>query len=396
MILSEIAVKRPVTVFMVVIGVVLVGFLALNGLSIDLFPDIDFPVAFIQAVYPGVDPAEMENIVTKKLEDEISTVSDIDKMTSYSLEGFSQIVIEFNWGKDIDFGAMDLREKTDIAKRVLPADLESITVSKFDINSQPIMTVSVASDTIDLIALRTLVDDEIKPLMERVAGVAQAEVSGGREREIHILVDLDKLEQYSISTADIVSAISRGNSNMPSGDFEEGQFKYLVKVEGEVESLGEIGDITIAKKGEAVIRVKDVAEISDTFKDLSSFSRVNGNPSVTLTVKKETGANPVEISDGIKNRIENMKKDYPDITVVIGRDESDFIRDSIGMVKSNAMTGGILAIVVLFIFLKNPRSTLIIGISIPVSIIATFALLYMKEGVTLNLMTLGGLALGIG
>jgi HAE1 family hydrophobic/amphiphilic exporter-1 len=394
--LSAIAVKKPITVLMAVVGIFFIGYLALSGLSIDLFPNIDFPVAFIQAIYPGVNPTEMENLVTKPIEDEIATVGNIKQITSYSLEGFSQIVIEFNWGQNIDFGAIDLREKTDIARRTLPSDVEQVTVAKFDINSQPIISLSIASEELDLIALRTLVDDELKPVIERVNGVASADVSGGLEREIHINVNLKEIEKYSITMNDIIGAISSGNRNIPAGDMEEGQFKYLIRAEGQVASIEELKNITIKKKGDSIMSLKDVAQVIDTYKDVSSESRINNNSSVTISIKKETGENPVSISDGIKKVISQLEKKYPYLDFTIGQDSSDFIRDSINMVTSNAMTGGTLAIIVLFLFLKNVRSTIIIGVSIPVAIIATFSMLYLKKGVTLNLMTLGGLALGIG
>ncbi|MCK9224638.1 MAG: efflux RND transporter permease subunit [Candidatus Muirbacterium halophilum] len=394
--LSGIAVKKPITVLMAVVGVFFIGYLALNGLSIDLFPNIDFPVAFIQAIYPGVNPTEMENLVTKPVEDEIATVGNIKQITSYSLEGFSQIIVEFNWGENIDFGAIDLREKTDTARRKLPADVEQVTVSKFDINSMPIISLSISSDDIDLITLRSLIDDEIKPVIERIKGVATADVSGGLEREIHINVNLKELERYEISMNDVISSISSGNRNIPAGDMEEGQFKYLIRAEGQIASIDELKNLTIKKKGEAIITIKDVAEVNDTFKDISSESRINNNSSVTISIKKETGENPVGVSDGLKKVIKTLEIKYPYLEFTIGQDSSDFIKDSINMVTTNAMTGGLLAIIVLFLFLKNARSTVIIAVTIPVSIIATFSLLYLKEGITLNLMTLGGLALGIG
>ncbi|MFA7578070.1 MAG: efflux RND transporter permease subunit, partial [Candidatus Muiribacteriota bacterium] len=213
--ISQFAINKPVTVLMLVIGVIFVGYLALNGLGIDLFPDIDFPIAFIQAAYSGVDPAEMENIVTKPVEDEIATVSDIDRITSYSVEGFSQVVIQFKWGADIDVGAADLREKVDIVKRRLPSELDSIIVQKLDIDAQPVMAISIAGE-MNLVELRSLVDNEIKPLIERASGVASASISGGLQREIHINVDLFKLEEYKIPIGDIISAISSDNRNIPA------------------------------------------------------------------------------------------------------------------------------------------------------------------------------------
>ena len=393
--ISQFAINKPVTVLMLVIGVIFVGYLALNGLGIDLFPDIDFPIAFIQAAYSGVDPAEMENIVTKPVEDEIATVSDIDRITSYSVEGFSQVVIQFKWGADIDVGAADLREKVDIVKRRLPSELDSIIVQKLDIDAQPVMAISIAGE-MNLVELRSLVDNEIKPLIERASGVASASISGGLQREIHINVDLFKLEEYKIPIGDIISAISSDNRNIPAGDLEEGQFKYLIKAEGQVNSVEELAEITVKKIGNSIIKIGDIAEVRDSNKEVSSISRMNGKSSVNISLQKESGANPVKLSDDVKKTLINLRKRYPSLTFEVGQDNSDFIRDSIGMVQSNAIMGALLAIIVLFVFLKNIRSTVIIGIAIPVSIITTFSMMYLKAGMTLNLMTLGGLALGIG
>jgi len=394
--LPEFSIKKPVTILMLVVALFLVGYLSLTSLSIDLFPDIDIPIALVQAVYPGVNPSEMENLVTIPIEDEISTVSNVDTIDSYSLEGITQIVVRLNWGEDLDFAAVDLREKVDIAKRELPSDIENIIVSKVDIDSMPIMSVSISGGK-NLIDLRTIVDEEIKPAFERIDGVGSADVNGGLEREIHIDVNPDILEELGLTLNDVVNAIRTDNLNVPAGNIEEGQFKYLIKTEGEVGDVRELSNIPVKKLGPAIIKIADVAEVVDTYKEVTSIGRMNGRPAVNISLKKESGANPVDVSDRVQELIKELKADrYKHFEFSIGRDSSEFIRDSIKMVETNALLGGLFAVFVLFLFLKNIRSTGIIAIAIPVSIIATFTMMYLKEGMTLNLMTLGGLTLGIG
>lgn len=374
----------------------LIGVGAVFILNVALFPDLDIPVAFVQAPYPGVDPAQMETIVTKKIEDEVNTVENIDKLESFSIEGFSQIVINFKYGTDIDLAAVDLRAKVDLAKRELPRDIEQVTVSKVDINAFPVLSIALGGDY-DLVELRRIADREIKPAFQRIEGVANVEIKGGFEREIRIKVSPEKLLAFNLTIDDIISAISRDNQDTPLGNIDEGNFKYLLRSEGEVTYPEQLGGIIVKEVNGRPVYVEELATIVDSYKDVESLSRLNGKPSVTLEVKKEAGANPVLISDQAKVLIPKLEEKYKGkLSIAVGKDETFFIRDTIQMVKDNALMGGLFAISVLFIFLRNYRSTIIIGTSIPIAILATFGLLNVKEDITLNLMTLGGLALGIG
>ncbi|MBP7634900.1 efflux RND transporter permease subunit [Candidatus Ozemobacteraceae bacterium] len=394
--LPRISVERPITVSMVMVCAMLLGLGALYGLSVDLFPNIDFPLAFIQTPYPGVDPAQMENIVTRKIEEEVNTVENIKRVTSYSFEGYSWIMIEFNWGTGIDLAAVDLREKVDIAKRKLPRDIEQVTVAKLDINAQPVLNVSMGGE-LDLKTLRRIADKEIKPAFERIGGVANVEVLGGLEREIRVKVDPDRLKAFKLTINDVIGAVSNDNQNTSVGNITEGNFKYLVRSEGEVRTPKDLGGIVVRNIDGRPVYLSELARIEDGYKEIESVSRLNGKPAVTLSLKKEAGANPVEISDAVKKVLPRLEEAYKKkITLTIGNDSSEFIRDSIQMVKDNATMGAILAVIVLFVFLKNVRSTFIIGIGIPLAVVSTFAMMFLKKGMTLNLMTLGGLALGIG
>lgn len=374
----------------------LIGIGAFLVLNVALFPNIDIPVAFVQAPYPGVDPAEIETIVTKKIEDEVNSVENVDKIESYSVEGFSQTVINFKFGTDLDLAAVDLRAKVDQAKRNLPRDMEQVTVSKVDINAFPVLNIALGGDY-DLVELRRIADREIKPAFQQISGVANVEVKGGLQREIRVKVSPERMLAFNLTIDDIITAVSKDNANTPLGNITEGSFKYLLRSEGQAKTPQQLGNIIVKEINTRPVYLSEIATIDDSFKEIESLSRINGQPSVTLEIKKSADANPVLISDAAQALIPRLIEKYRGrMTIVVGNDQTDFIRDTIQMVKDNALLGGLFAITVLFIFLQNYRSTIIIGMSIPIAILTTFGLLSLKEDISLNLMTLGGLALGIG
>ena len=390
------SIKRPVSVTMLMLGMALVGIGAFLVFNVALFPNIDIPVAFVLAPYPGVDPAEIETIVTKKIEDEINSVENIDKIESYSSEGISQTIINFKFGTDLDLAAVDLRAKVDQAKRNLPRDMEQVTVSKVDINSFPVLNIALGGNY-DLVELRRIADREIKPAFQQISGVSNVEVKGGLQREIRVKIIPDRLLAYELTIDDVITAVSKDNQNTPLGNINEGSFKYLLRSEGQVKTPQQLGNIIIKEINRRPIYLSEIATIEDLYKDIESTSRINGQPSVTLEVKKSADANPVLISDAAQLLIRKLVEKYKGrLSITIGTDQTAFIRDTIQMVKDNALMGGLFAIIVLFTFLQNYRSTLIIGTSIPIAILTTFGLLSFKEDISLNLMTLGGLALGIG
>jgi len=390
------SINRPISVTMLMLGMALIGFGAFLTFNVALFPNIDIPVAFVQAPYPGVDPAEIETIVTKKIEDEINSVENIDKIESYSAEGYSQTVINFKFGTDLDLAAVDLRAKVDQAKRNLPRDMEQVTVSKVDINAFPVLNIALGGDY-DLVELRRIADREIKPAFQQISGVANVEVKGGLQREIRVKIMPERLLAYELTIDDVITAVSKDNQNTPLGNINEGSFKYLLRSEGQVKNPQQLGHIIVKEINRRPVYLSEIATIEDQYKDIESTSRINGKPSVTLEIKKTADANPVLISDAAQALIPKLEAKYRGrLTITVGNDQTGFIRDTIQMVKDNAVMGGLLAIIVLFVFLQNYRSTMIIGTSIPLAIVATFGFLSFHEDITLNLMTLGGLALGIG
>ncbi|MDD3000908.1 MAG: efflux RND transporter permease subunit [Candidatus Riflebacteria bacterium] len=390
------SITHPISVTMLMCGMALIGVGALFLLNVALFPNVDIPVAFIRAPYEGVDPAEIETIVTRKIEDQINTVENIKKITSYSSEGAAIIVIEFNYGTNIDLAAVDVRAKVDLAKRVLPDEMNDITTSKVDFNAMSIMNLAVGGN-FDDVELRRIADREIKPAFQQISGVASVDISGGREREIRVKVFPEKLLALNLTIDDIAAAIAKDNANTSLGNMTEGAFRYLLRSDGRMTNPQHLGNIIVKEVNSRPIYISELAVIEDSYKDISTVSRINGSPSVTMAIKKVTEANPVNISDAAMKLIPELEKKYQGkLKIVVGKDQTTFIRDTIQMVKDNSIMGGLFAVIILFIFLQNYRSTLIVGISIPIAILATFGLLMLKKDISLNLMTLGGLALGIG
>lgn len=390
--ISKPAVKRPVSTIMLILIVILLGVVSYSKLAIDLYPNIEIPVAIVQTSYENVGPEEVEKLITQPIEEVLGTVENIDNIQSITAEGSSVVVVQFNFGTNMDFATLKMREKVDIIKGFLPDGANSPTVMQFDINAQPIMEIALSGG--DLATLQTYAEDVLKSGIERIEGVASVSIAGGYENYIQIKVDTEKLIGYGISIDTIQQTLSAENINLPAGTVNKGKKELLVRTVGEFKDIDEIENIHIVLRNGSVIRLSDVADITYASKTLKTISKVNGEPAVSLSVQKQSGKNTVLVANEVRQTIEefNQLSDYK-LDIVI--DQSEYIERSIAQVASNAVVGGILAVLVLLIFLRNFRSTVIIALSIPISIIATFVLIYFN-GITLNMMTLGGLALGIG
>ncbi|MGO1527480.1 MAG: efflux RND transporter permease subunit, partial [Senegalia sp. (in: firmicutes)] len=392
--LTNLSVKRPVTIVMVTLIVVLLGIVSLTRLPIDLLPQFSLPIAIVQTQYSGVGPQEIENLVTKPLESSIGTVSNIENVSSISSEGSSVIIAEFNFGTDMDFASLEMREKVDMIKGFLPEGANSPMVLKIDPNAMPVIEASLSGSD-DLSSLQEFAEDELSGRLERLEGVASVNISGGYEKEINIEADLAKLQNYGINMDSIAQIIGAQNMSMPGGTIEKGIQNLTIRTSGEFSDVDEIRNLQINLPTGATIPLSDVAEVNLENKEIKSISKINGNQSLSISVQKQSGTNTVSVSSRINEELEKIRQEFPnrDIKVVI--DQADFINLSISTVLKSGALGAILAMIILFLFLRNIRTTLIVGTAIPVSIIATFSLIYFA-GVTLNLMTLGGLALGIG
>ncbi len=392
--ISELSVRRPVTILMMVLIILTLGVVAYSKLQVDLYPEIEVPVAIVSTGYDGVGPQEIETLISKPLEQSLSTVSNIKAISSVSMEGSSIVIVEFDFGVDMDFASLEIREKVDQVKRFLPEDAETPLVIRIDPNAFPIMLLSFTNGE-DLTELQTLIEDKIQNRIERIEGVASVNISGGYEDEIKIKVSQNKLSGYGLTLDTIGSTIRSENLNLPGGEVYKGDREVLVRTTGEFESLDEIKDLPIVLPSGGVIYLGDIANVSMDKKDITSINRMNGKASITMSILKESNANTVLVAEKVKDELEKIEKDFPEITIKSILDQSKFINGSISNTTRSAVFGGILAIVILYLFLRNIRSTFIIATAIPVSIIATFSILFFA-GITINLMTLGGLALGVG
>ena len=394
--LSNLSIKRPVTTTMVVLLVVLLGFISFNRTNLDLFPDITYPGAAVITSYSGVGPEEVETMVTKPLESSLATVTNIQTLSSTSSKGQSTVVAEFGWGTDMDTAAMDMRESIDMVRDALPDEVSDPFVIQFDPSMMPIMQMGVTGD-MDLAELKELIENKISPSLERLEGVAAVNLVGGKEREILVEISENKLNNYNVSFKTIRNTLMGNNLNMSGGSVRRGDIEYLVRVTGKFESLNEIKELKIPTGTGGVVSLSELATITDTYKEMESKSNLNGKPSIGLTIQKATDANTVAVSNRVKEEIDKLKNDYDsnELQMLAIMDQADYIEQSVGNVGRNAVYGAILAVLVLWFFLRNIRSTIIIATAIPVSVITTFMLLYFGN-LTLNLMTLGGLALGVG
>ncbi len=392
--LSRFAVHRPIFTIMVVLIVLILGGVSLLRLPIDLMPDISYPTLSVSCDYENASPEEVEELISRPIEQAMSAVPGVEEVTSISSEGRCNVRVTFTWGTDLDAAASDIRDRLDRVIPRLPEDAERPVLRKFDLASFPVLILG-ASSRLDPIQMRQMIDDRVKYRIERVPGVAAMNVWGGLEREIHVNLNADKIKALGLPLELILRRIREGNVNLPAGTIDRGALEVTIRTPGEYSSLDELRETVVAVREGAPIPLREIAEVKDGWLRVSRIIRINGQPGVRLSVNKQSGRNTVEVARGVLEEIERINRDLPQIQITPIIDTSDYIQRSITNVGSSALYGGALAVVVLLFFLRNVRSTVVIGTAIPISIIATFALMYFG-GFTLNIMTLGGLALGIG
>jgi hydrophobic/amphiphilic exporter-1 (mainly G- bacteria), HAE1 family len=392
--LSDFSIRHPITIVMIVLLALLLGGVSLTRLAIDLLPEMNFPVAAVITSYEGAGPQEIENMITRPIEETMGTVNNVRSITSSSSSGSSVVIVEFNWGADMDFATLEMREKIDMVRRFLPTDATSPLVFKFDPSVMPVMQLGVGG-TQDIAAVKKYAEDVLKGRLERLDGVASVSISGGLDRAILINLQPDTLVAYGISPAQIAQALMAQNLNLPGGTIEDGRTDLLIRTVGEFRSIEDIANIPVASAQGFIVRLGDIAEVQDDYKDPAQINLLNGEPSVALSVQKQTDANPVQVARRVQQELRVLEGENPDVTFVTIMDQSIFVERSIGVLGRSAINGAVLAVVVLFLFLRSFRSTLIIGIAIPISVITTFILVHFA-GLTLNMLSLGGLALGVG
>ena len=391
---SNWAVRRPVSVFMMIAIVLLLGGVSIFRLPMDLLPQMNIPVAMVTVRYPGAGPFEIETMITRPLEEALATVHNVEGISSSSSEGVSNISIEFNQGTDMDFATLQMRERIDLIKHYLPEDSLTPMVLKVDPNQLPVMIIALGGSE-DLSRLQEIADKQIKPRLERLEGVASVSITGGTEDIVEIIFEPNILAAYNITTLQLMNLLRAENVNLPGGEINMGNRNVLIRSVGEFQDIEEIRKLPITLPTGGTVPLEEIVTINLTQSEMSQIAKINGEKAIRLAIQKQANANTVQVANVIHREIKQIEKNINDITLNAVIDQSIFIRRSVYNVGTTAVIGGILAILILYLFMKNIRVTLVIALSIPISIIATFTLMYFS-GITLNLLSLGGFALGVG
>jgi len=393
--LSGIAVRRPVFVLMVISALMVLGLVSYTRLPVELTPDIQFPFVSVTVVYPGAGPEEVELLVAKPLEEQISSLPDVREVRSIAGEGIVLVLVQFELGVSVDAAAADVRQRVDIARAGFPRDVEQPIVQKLDVGAMPVLNIGLSGSRSPR-ELRRIADDVVKPRLERVSGVAAVNVTGGRVREIRVEVDQERLRAFGLALSQIEDTLRAENLNMPGGKVTEDSREFLVRLAGQFTSLEEIADLRVLRRDGSTVRLGDVATVRDAEKDATQYTRLNGRDSVGITVQKQAGGNTVKVADGVRKAVAELRRTLPgDLTFAIAQDQSVFIRSSVADVQGNLLLGAILVAIVVFLFLHNVRSTLIIALAMPTAIIATYLPMFFA-GFTINMMSLLGLAVSVG
>ena len=380
--------------FMISSVIILLGGISLTRLPVDLLPDVTYPTVTVRVGYPGVGPQEIEQMLTRPIEQAVSAVAGLEQVNSTSQEGSSIIRLSFRWGTDLNEAMDDLRTRLDRVRGRLPLEAEALTIFRLDSNAQPIMSLGIEGDY-DRVTLREIAENQLAPRLERVNGVASVTAGGGLRRQIHVELSKEKVAALDLPVERINALLRTENQNTPLGEVAQGERMYLLRSAAQFQNLDEIRNLVLMTRNGVPIYLRDVAEVKDTTEDIRSLLRINGKAGVRMQVQKQSGTNTVEIAEAVKTEIERINREMPNIKLNVLDDSSVYIRRSINSVQEHALLGSLLVTLIIFAFLRSFRSTLIVCTSIPISVIGTFALLYFA-GFTLNVMTFGGLALGIG
>jgi HAE1 family hydrophobic/amphiphilic exporter-1 len=392
--IPRIAIERPVTMFMISMVIILLGGISLTRLPVDLMPDTQVPTITVRVNYTGVGPLEMEELVTRPIEQAVSAVAGLERVDSTSSEGSANLRLNFAWGTDLSEAADEVRTRLDRVRGRMPEDADPPTVFKFDSNAMPIMGIGVQGD-FDPVTLREIAQNDLSPRLERAAGVAAVTINGGLRRQIHVDLSREKIQALNLSPDRVIQILRTENQNLPLGEVNDADRTLLLRSPGQFKNIDEIRNIVVMTRDGVPVYMRDIADVTDATEDRRSFMRIDGINGIRMQVSKQSGTNTIQVADGVKAEVEKINKEVQGMKLQILDDQSRFIRRAIGSVQEHAMLGGILVIAIIYLFLRDFKSTMIICTSIPVSVIGTFALLYFG-GYTLNTLTFGGLALGIG
>ncbi|MDP2713708.1 efflux RND transporter permease subunit [Rheinheimera sp.] len=399
--LVDTAVTRPVTIWMFTLGILLFGLVAAGRLAVNLLPDLSYPSLTVRTEFIGAAPAEVEQLVSKPIEEAVGIVKGVRKVQSVSRSGRSDVVMEFEWGTDMDLAALEVREKLDVL--LLPLEIDKPLLLRFNPNLDPIVRLALSRENAgealnpaQLVSLRTFAEEDLRRALESLPGVAAVRPDGGLSQEIQILVDPQKLSQLQLDISQITNRLREENLNQAGGRLETPAYDYLVRTINQFADLRQIENLYVAQVNNSQVRLKDIAEVRDSFVDRQSITYVDGKEAIEVAIYKEGDANTVQVAKTLLAQLPQLEKALPaGYRLTLVYDQSEFIKQAIDEVKSAAVIGGLLAMLVLYLFLRNVWATLIISVSIPVSVIATFNLMY-GQGITLNMMSLGGIALAVG
>ncbi len=387
------AVEHRVTMLMVALAAVVFGVVSLGRLPVQLLPRISYPTLTVQTELPDSAPNEVENLITRPLEEAVGVIPGLRRLSSTSEPGMSEIRLEFGWGTDMDFAGLDVREKVDLV--TLPDEAKAPVLLRYDPDQDPVVRLGI-SGAANPIALRYLADQVVKKELEAVDGIAAAKVVGGLTEEVHVDVDEQRLAALGLPINDVARIVGQENVNAAGGRLHDRDAEYLVRTLNQFSGVPDVAGTVVERDRDRVVKLSDLALVSRAYKERDIVSRIDGKPAVEVAVYKEGDANVVDVARRVTGRVPSLERMLPEgVKIQVLSDQSTFIRAAIGQVRSNALVGGLLAVLILLAFLRDVRSTAIIALAIPTSIVTTFVLMY-RQGITLNVMSLGGLALGVG
>src|SRR5580658_9983334 len=393
--LAQLCIRRPVFATMLILSLVVVGVFSYFSLGVDLFPKVDVPTVQILTLDPGASPEEIETEISKKVEDTVNTISQVDEVRSVSSEGQSLVIITFDLSKNGDVAAQEVQNKVNLITNDLPQSAKVPVVEKFDPDAAPVLQVAVSAPR-SMRDLTMIADKLIKQKLENAKGVGQVKIVGGARREIHILTDPDKLRAYNLTITDVFNAMRAQNLELPGGSLQAGTRELTVRTTGRVTDAAQFSQLAIVNRDGYTVKVSDIGTAEDSYEEPQTSARLDGKPAVTLVVSKQSGANSVATSDDVKERLASILPLLPkDVTTDVISDQSIFTKAAIKNIQNHMVVGSILASLIIFIFLANWRTTLIASLAIPTSIISTFALM-AAMGLSMNSITMLALTLVVG
>ncbi|MBN1911611.1 MAG: efflux RND transporter permease subunit [Pirellulales bacterium] len=393
--IAEVSIRRPILASMSMLALVVFGVVSFRSIGVDLFPDVEIPVVTVTVPYPGADPETVETEVVDKIEESVNTISGIKTLRSESIEGLGQVFIEFELEVNVDVASQEVRDKVAAIRGDLPLEIEAPIIEKFDVNSSPILAI-VLSGPVDIRELSRYADDVVKPKIEGTPGVGNVRLVGDREREVRIWVRGDVLRAHNLSAQDVTDALRRENVEPPGGRVETDTQEMIVKTKGKVERVEDFENLIIAYRDGAPIRISDVAWVEDGLEDCRSLARLDGQRAVSLLVRRQSGTNMVAVASEVKGRLDAIRQSLPEgYELSLAQDLSVFVEDSINEAKGELVRGGVLAVLVILLFLRSLRGSLVAAITIPTTIISTFAFM-LAMGFTVNMMTMLALTISVG